>query len=622
MYVEVDLSSGKVSLADPDNFRQFHVAVVGQGTDDDVAATLRDGGRAVAVPSHVDVAIDLVRRLAGPQVGADWEAGFQGMLAFAKKAGWIDDTDTYVRAHTVWPVVEGYSLWDLVAKRLALTPDLEMACDERGERLTYREFADRAEAVAAGLWERGLRPGDVVSWELPTWLDAMILSAALNRIDIIQNPIIAIYREREVAFCVRQTGAKLLVVPSVFRGFDFTAMARAVSDTTGVEVLTLERGGLPVGDPSVLPPVSPPPTTKAEAPERWYMYTSGTTSDPKGARQTDYAIAVGAFATAARADVAHGDRLALVFPFPHVGGIMWMFASLQYGLALLFEEAFEPARTSEFLSREGCTHPGSGTPFFIGYLAEQRERPDRPLFPRAKVFPGGGAPIPPEMFYDVKRELGGKGIVSGWGLTEAPILSMGSHKDPEDKLARTEGKAMPGVEFKVVTLDDRIALPGEEGELRAKAPQMMIGYVDPELDRDGFDDDGWFRTGDLGVIDDEGYVTITGRLKDVIIRNAENISAKEVEDLLYLHPRVLDVAVIGLPDPKTGERVVAVVAMRPGEVALGFAEMREFLRERGLRMQAVPEQLVLADTIPRTPAGKITKNVLRDRYRHEPFARS
>jgi acyl-CoA synthetase (AMP-forming)/AMP-acid ligase II len=173
---------------------------------------------------------------------------------------------------------------------------------------------------------------------------------------------------------------------------------------------------------------------------------------------------------------------------------------------------------------------------------------------------------------------------------------------------------MPGVQLRVVTLEGVPAGPGQEGELRARAPQLMQGYLDKSLDADAFDEEGYFRTGDLGVIDAKGYVTITGRLKDVIIRKGENISAKEVEDLLYLHPKVADVAVIGLPDPSTGERCCAVVAVKEGEEPLGLGEMKEFLRGKGLRVQAVPERLELVDSVPRNASGKILKHKLKERY--------
>src|SRR5438270_10278503 len=214
----------------------------------------------------------------------------------------------------------------------------------------------------------------------------------------------------------------------------------------------------------------------------------------------------------------------------------------------------------------------------------------------------------------MKKEGGGVGIVSGYGLTEAPILTMAAVDDADDKLANTEGRPSPGVELKVVTLDGKVAGPGEEGELRAKGPQVCLGYLDSSLDAEAFDEDGFFRTGDLGYQDPEGYVVITGRLKDVIIRKGENISAKEVEDLLYTHEKVADVAVIGLPDPSLGERCCAVVALQDAGSSLEFQEMVDFLRGKGLMMQKIPEQLEIVATIPRNPSGKIVKHVLRDQY--------
>jgi acyl-CoA synthetase (AMP-forming)/AMP-acid ligase II len=209
--------------------------------------------------------------------------------------------------------------------------------------------------------------------------------------------------------------------------------------------------------------------------------------------------------------------------------------------------------------------------------------------------------------------VGGVGIVSGYGLTEAPIVVMASVGDPDDKLATTEGRATPGVTIKVVALDGSLAGPGEEGEIRLKGPQVIAGYLDPSLDAEAYDDEGYFRSGDLGIVDADGFVTITGRLKDVIIRHGENISAKEVEDLLYTHPQVADVAVIGLPDATTGERACAVVACKDGG-ALTFADMQSFLREKDLRVQAIPEQLEIVGVVPRNPAGKILKHALREQF--------
>ncbi len=212
------------------------------------------------------------------------------------------------------------------------------------------------------------------------------------------------------------------------------------------------------------------------------------------------------------------------------------------------------------------TLAGSGTPFHLAYLAAQRAAGDGPIFPHVRSYPGGGAPKPPQLHHDLKAEIGGVGIVSGYGLTEAPIVVMATTEDPDEKLADTEGRPTPGRRaHRGRRSTARRAGPGQEGEIRLKGPQVIRGYLDPSLDAEAFDDEGYFRSGDLGIVDDEGYVTITGRLKDVIIRHGENISAKEVEDLLYAHPAVADVAVIGLPDPKTGERACAVVAVAEGQ---------------------------------------------------------
>lgn len=510
------------------------------------------------------------------------------------------------------------NLWDLVEARAAATPDAEMLVDEIGTRLTFGEYRDAAEAMAAGFHDLGVRAGDVVAWELPTWLDTIVLAAALARLGAVQNPIIAIYREREVGFCVRQAGAKLLVTHGETPSFDFGAMgAKLASEIDGLDHLALDRGSFPSGDPATLPPMGDEDGSEL----RWLFYTSGTTSDPKGAKHTHGSVHAIGLAMAERLDVVAGDRPALVFPFPHIGGITWLFSSLQFGCALLADAAFNPATTIPLLSREGCTHPGAGTSFHLAYLTAQRAAPDTPLFPAVKNFPGGGAPKPPTLHQEMKEAFGGTGVVSGWGLTEAPILTMGADADPDDKLAVTEGRAMPGVDLRAVTMDGRVAGPGEEGELRAKAPQLMLGYLDGALDAEAFDDDGYFRTGDLGIIDEDGYVIISGRLKDVIIRHGENISAKEVEDLLFRHPQVQDVAVIGLPDDRTGERACAVVSTPDGQDPLDMATMQAFLLETGLRKNAIPEQLEHVDVVPRNPSGKITKKVLQEQYSQRPFSR-
>jgi len=506
------------------------------------------------------------------------------------------------------------TLWELIEARAAATPDAVLAHEDTGKELTFASYRDACLRAAAGLFvDHGVTVGTSVSWELPTWNESLVLVGALCRLGARQNPLIPIYRHREVGFITAQSEASLLVVPTVYRGFDFEAMAHEIAaGRPGLSVLVVDRD-LPDGDPALLPPVEPTATDAAEAPVRWLFYTSGTTADPKGAPHTDLTVTASALAMSECLDIGADDVSALVFPFTHIGGIGWLIASLLTGCTLLTTEAFDPTATPAFLAANGVTLPGSGTPFHLAYLAAQRAHGDGPIFPHVRSYPGGGAPKPPQLHHDLKAEVGGIGIVSGYGLTEAPIVVMATTEDPDQKLADTEGRPTPGVDLKIVALDGTVAGPGVEGEIRLKGAQVITGYLDPALDAEAFDDEGYFRSGDLGVVDDDGYVTITGRLKDVIIRHGENISAKEVEDLLYAHPGVADVAVIGLPDPRTGERACAVVSVAEGQT-FDFAEMGDYLRGKGLRVNAVPEQLEIVDVVPRNPAGKILKHTLRERF--------
>jgi acyl-CoA synthetase (AMP-forming)/AMP-acid ligase II len=506
-------------------------------------------------------------------------------------------------------MLEGQTLWELIDKRADASADLRMAVDESGREMTFGEYRTKCERTAAALAERGISPGDVVTWQLPTWLESMVLVGALARLGATQNPILHIYREREVGFCVEQAGAKLVVTPSTFAGFDFEAMARGIADKLGgVEVLVCDRS-LPEADPSSLPA---PPSSGDEV--RWLFYTSGTTADPKGARHTDLTIRAEASGMVERLQVTEADRNALAFPFPHIGGIAWLYSSLLTGCSNILFQSFVPDQVTSVLSKEDVTLAGSGTVFHQVYLNAQRQS-DHEIFPKVRAFPGGGAPKPPALHYEMREAFPSSvGIVSGYGLTEAPILTMASIEDDDDDLANTEGFAMPGVDLRLVKSDGTPASVGEEGEVRAKAPQLMKGYLDESLNAEAFDDDGYFRTGDLGKLNERGMLTITGRLKDIIIRKGENVSAKEVEDHLYQHPKVADVAVIGLPDERSGERVCAIVALAEGQDTLEMREMVEFLKGEGLMLQKIPEQLEIVDVVPRNPAGKILKNDLKARY--------
>jgi cyclohexanecarboxylate-CoA ligase len=502
------------------------------------------------------------------------------------------------------------SLNELVDARDAATPERILLVDDKGRRLTCRAYRDESIRVARVLSDLGIGEGDLVSWILPTGIDALVLAAALARLAAVQNPIIPIYREREVGHIVEEASVDVLVVVPEWRGFDYLGLAEDLARTRhGLGVLRIEDAlrddparwaGFERGSHDAL------------GGAQWIFYTSGSTGYPKGVRHTDAALVAAARGMVDHLAISERDRSGVAFPIAHIGGPINLMVSLLTGATLLLVENFEPRPTSAFLAREEVTMAGSGTAFHLAYLDVQREQPDVPLYPILRCCPGGGAPKPPGLHERVKEELGGAGIVSSWGLTEAPVLTMGRPSDPDAKLSATEGTPLPEVELRVVSADGRAARPGESGELRVLAPQVMLGYVDSALDEDAFDDDGYLRTGDLGTIDDDGYVRITGRSKDVVIRSGENIGTAEVEELLRANPAIADAAVIGLPDERTGERVCAVLELVPGETQFDVMGLGDYLGGKGLRRQAWPEQVEVMDALPRTVAGKIDKMRIRD----------
>ena len=500
----------------------------------------------------------------------------------------------------------GSSFWDLVARAATARPEGVLAVDEHDRVLTFADYANRAERLAAGLHVHGVKPGDVVSWMLPTWIETALLIAALDRLGAIQNPMLPIYREREVGFITKQAATNLMITPSVWRGYDYAALARgAVADA-----LIIDRDApLPDADPAVLPPFAADADRVA-----WLFYTSGTTADPKGVKHRHGPVTAATLSMSHRMKITADDRAALVFPIAHIGGVNWLMAGLLNGCTVILIESFADPTTMGTLRRHGLTLAGVTTAFHLAYLAAQRANPEERLFPDVRAYPGGAAPKPPQLHYDLVDEVGGVGIIAGFGLTEYPMCGMAAVWDHTDKLAHTEGRPSDGTEFWVLDENGRRVGPNIDGEIRVRGPHLFVGYVDPALDVDGFDELGFFRTGDIGHLDEDGYVVITGRLKDVINRKGENISAKEIEDLVYTHPKVVDVAVIGLPDADAGERVCVVVACAPGVEPLTFDEMRAYLVEQKLITRKLPQQLEIIPELPRNAAGKVQKHALRERY--------
>ncbi len=250
-------------------------------------------------------------------------------------------------------------------------------------------------------------------------------------------------------------------------------------------------------------------------------------------------------------------------------------------------------------------------------MEAQRAHGDQPLFPNLRGCLAGGAPVTPELGRQVRETFGVAGIANSWGLTEFPVVTSLPLDAAPEVLDHTVGAPVPGVSVRVMrtTEDNReVEMPvGHEGELRLKGPQCFLGYADASLDADAFDNDGWLRTGDFGLIDANGNVRVTGRIKDAIIRNAENVSALEVENVLATHPAIADVAVIGVPDRSAGERVCAVVVAASAD-GVSLESLVQHCRSRGLSRYKFPERLVIVDSLPRNQFGKVIKKDLRDAF--------
>lgn len=503
------------------------------------------------------------------------------------------------------------TVWELVRRRAELSPDTTVLVDLHGRRLSFGELAPLCEQVAAGLFEAGIGPGTRVSWQLPTRIDSVVLSLALARLGAVQNPILHLYREREVGAMLRATTPEWYVVPGVWRDHDYTAMAGGLAAALDPSPRVLDVGdGLPTGDPAGLPP---PPDSGEDV--RWIYCTSGTTSEPKGVRHNDRTLMAGGRGLGAALDMSGDDLGSIAFPYAHIAGPDYLLMMLSIGFGAVLVEAFVPDQAVAAYRELGVTMCGGSTAFYQMFLRVQRGSPDSPVIPTLRLISGGGAAKPEELFYDVKREMGVP-LVHGYGMTEIPMIAMGSPHDTDEQLATTEGKPVLDAEVRIVTVDERVAAPGEEGEVRVRGPVVCLGYTDPEATAAAFDADGWFRTGDLGVLRDDGHVRLTGRLKDVIIRKGENISAREIEEVLFAHPLVGDVAVVGLPDTERGELVCAVVEPADPEGGrLSFAEMVACCEAAGLMRQKIPERLEVIDRLPRNETlNKVLKFKLREQF--------
>ena len=513
-----------------------------------------------------------------------------------------------------WPVP---GMRELLRQREQGSPHTLFIVDSEA-RLTFRDFARRVDRLAAGLTRMGIAGGDVISWQLPSWWEAAALAVAIDQIGAISNPIIPIYREREVTFIAQQAQARMLVIPGLFRRFDYrdlaTAVRRAASSLEHVVVVRGAAGdGMHAWD-SVMGADAPAlPATPADPHSvATLFYTSGTTADPKGVMHTRSTLGAYARSNTIVAGAQPGAVGLLQFPLTHIGGIgSFVAAPLVVGSRAVLLDPWDPEQALALIEQEQVTSAGGPPAILQGLLNAKGFTPERVR--SVRVAGSGAADIPPELIRTIRRRFAEHSYRS-YGLTECPMLTSGLRGDTEEQCALTDGRASPGCIVRIVDDRGHPVAANVEGEIEGFGPQMCVGYVNSDLNAAAFTEDGFIRTGDLGVMDADGYVRVTGRKKDIIIRKGENLSAKAIEDVLHEHPAIAEAAVIGVPDAASGERVCACVVMREHSASLTLDDLRVFMEAQQVMRQKIPEQIEIVPQLPRNATGKVLKYELRKRF--------
>ncbi|MHA6797471.1 AMP-binding protein (plasmid) [Pseudonocardia bannensis] len=526
-------------------------------------------------------------------------------------------TDELITRYTKSGLWENRFIDEYLTQVAAETPARPAVVD-RDRVWTYSEVEELVARTAGGLTALGIGRGDVVSWQLPNWIEAMATHLAVLRLGAVSNPIIPIYRDTEVRFILGQARSKVMIVPATFRNYDFVAMIDRIRDDLPdlAEVVVVgegqNAGTRPFDELLTAEPLVSSAADRDPNDICLLLYTSGTTSTPKGAMHSHNTLDYENRSIVEFFSLTDADVIFMPSPVGHITGVIFglQLPSL-LGTSVVLQEVWDPGVALRLIEEHRCSVVLAATPFLHG-LVGHPDRPSTDLSP-LRVFACGGADVSPELVRRATDALGCH-VCRAYGSTEYPTAVASSPSDPANKCAETDGRALGAVQFRVVDDADRPVPAGEAGELQLIGPEMFLGYLDSGLDNTAFDADGWFRTGDLAVIDDDGFVTITGRKKDIIIRGGENISVREVEDHLIEFPGIEDVAVVGYPDPLMVERVAAVVVPTAGaEIDLESVTM--WLRERHIAMQKLPEQLFVVDELPRTASGKVQKFLLRDMVR-------
>ena len=475
---------------------------------------------------------------------------------------------------------------------------------------TVGDLVADAERMAGALQGLGVQSGDVVAVQLASTYEGAVAQAAIALTGAVLLPIVLIYGPRELGFILRQSGAVALVLPDTHRGRPHAGPVLAgLPDLPALHTVVVVgdagpvEGALPFEEligPLAKPYDAPEPAEDARA---MLVYTSDTTADPKGVQHTHRTL----LATVSSPAAGRRTSQLVIFPAGHIGGLLGLLRVLVVGCRSVVVENWDPARAARLVD-EYELEMGAGAPVMLAGLLDARDGGAADLG-CLREFAVGAAGVSSAL---VSRAAdAGIRAYRAYGSSEVPTVSVGSPDDPLEKRAGTDGRLQPGIEVRILDRDGADLPVGSTGEIVVRAPAVFVGYTDATLDDTSFLPGRWFRTGDLGTLDADGYLTVTGRLKDVIIRGGENISAQEVEDVLGTHPAVAEVAALGVPDERMGERVCAAVVLRPG-ATLTLDGVRTHFVASGAARQKTPERLAFVDALPRTPSGKVRKHVLLD----------
>jgi acyl-CoA synthetase len=481
---------------------------------------------------------------------------------------------------------------------------------------TVGEVYEDARRVAGGLRDLGLGPGDLVAFQLPNWVEAAATFYACAMLGVTLVPIVHFYGPKEVGFILRQSRARALIVVAGYGSRDYQEELATIRD--GMENLehVIVVGGPPRGgdlafdDLRAAEPIDGPVAVDPDTPAL-IGYTSGTTADPKGVVHTHRTL--GCEVRQLAGHQAERDRPNLTgAPVGHaIGMLAGLLCPLVSGKPLYLIDGWDPPTVLDAMVEEGIGAGNGSTYFFTSLLDSPGFGPQHVELMR---FIGlGGSPIP-NAVADRADDLG-ISLVRAYGCTEHPSVTGSQHADPKEKRIHTDGRPLDWVEVRTVDEDGHDVEVGQPGEILTRGPDRFAGYTDPVLTAESIDADGWFSTGDIGVLDPEGYLTITDRVKDIIIRGGENVSAAEVEQLLAHMQGVAEVAVVAAPDERLGEHGCAFFRMQDGVEAPDLEAVRAHLLAAGLARQKWPEEIRTVTELPRTPSGKIQKFVLRERLR-------